>query len=84
MPEDKCTCSGFTLQYEGKCCCGYVGKKYRYYITDTFEGCIKGTNDAELAKVLAGCEGYFVVDTYTGKWLTQDSPIAVMECKNTE
>jgi hypothetical protein len=42
---------------------------YRYYITNLFEGCIKGTNDSEVASSYAESEDYFVVDTQTGEWL---------------
>jgi predicted Fe-Mo cluster-binding NifX family protein len=43
--------------------------KFRFYITDTYDGCIKGTNDPEAARAFAECEDFFVVDTETGRWL---------------
>lgn len=48
--------------------------KFRFYVTDTYDGCIKGTNDPVAARVFAECEDFFVVDTETGRWLvsTQD------------
>ena len=51
--------------------------KYRFYITDLYNGVIKGTDDEALARTLAQVEDYFVVDTQTGEWLAvgEDSPI---------
>jgi len=46
--------------------------KFRYYITNTFDGCIQGTNDADKANEIAACEEFFVVDTETGEWLMSD------------
>ena len=46
--------------------------KFRYYITDTFNGAIKGTNNSSTANELAVCEDYFVVDTETGEWLSAE------------
>lgn len=47
--------------------------KFRYYITDTFSGTIRGTNDSAVARELAECEDYFVVDADSGEWLVPDS-----------
>ena len=44
--------------------------KFRFYITDLYDGCIKGTDDPEAARAFAECEDYFVVDAETGSWLT--------------
>lgn len=44
---------------------------FRYYIADTFDGCLKGTNDSSVAKNYADCDDYFVVDTATGVWLQE-------------
>lgn len=46
--------------------------KFRYYITDLFDGIIKGTNDSQVAKDHSLCEDYFVVDTDTGQMLNYD------------
>jgi hypothetical protein len=46
--------------------------KFRYYVTNLFEGRIEGTNDAENAENFAQSEDFFVVDTETGEWLTSD------------
>ena len=43
---------------------------FRYYITDTLNGCIKGTDDDHVALDLSQSEDFFVVDTKTGEWLT--------------
>lgn len=55
--------------------------KFRYYITDTLDGVIKGTNDEDVARDLSQSEDYFVVDTETGNWLGSDgvSPIEDMK-----
>lgn len=55
--------------------------KFRFYITDLFDGRIVGTDSADQAQMLANCEDYFVVDTETGEWLTPDGPVAVTEVK---
>ena len=44
--------------------------KFRYYITNTFDGCMEGTNNGDKADELSACEEYFVVDTETCEWLT--------------
>jgi hypothetical protein len=43
--------------------------KYRYYITDTLEGLVNGTDDTETAKIFAMSEDFYVVDSEEGKWL---------------
>lgn len=53
--------------------------KFRYYITDLFDGCIKGTNELEVAQVYATCEDFYVVDTETSKWLSYDGNGGVKE-----
>lgn len=55
--------------------------KFRYYITDTFDGAVKGTDDYETAFGYACCDEYFVVDSETGMWLLgdQSSPREVVE-----
>lgn len=47
--------------------------KYRYYVTDLFDGAIKGTDNEEAAKSYATCEDFFVVDSHTGEWLTSEN-----------
>jgi len=44
--------------------------KFRYMITNTYEGSIQGTNDEEKAIALSQSEDYFVADSETGKWLS--------------
>ena len=46
-----------------------ANRKFRFYITDLFNGCISGTDSEEDANNFASCEDYFVVDTKTGKQL---------------
>lgn len=57
---------------------------FRYYITDTFNGCIKGTDNTKEAENFALCEEYFVVDTESGEWITPDSRIKIEEVKEGE
>ena len=47
-------------------------KLYRFYITDTFDGDVKGTDNEEWAKSIALSPDFFVVDTETGEWLSED------------
>lgn len=46
--------------------------KFRYYITDTGEGAVFGTNSEEVAHQWSSSEDYFVVDTETGSWIDID------------
>jgi hypothetical protein len=43
--------------------------KFKYYITNLFDGCVQGTDDDDVAADLAECEEYFVVDSEAGEWL---------------
>jgi hypothetical protein len=43
--------------------------KFRYYITDTMQGEVVGTNSSEVAQCAADTEDNFVVDTETNKWI---------------
>ena len=36
---------------------------FRFFITDEFDGCVRGTDDEALAKNLSSVQEYFVVDT---------------------
>lgn len=47
--------------------------KFRYYITDLYDGSIKGTNEESVARGCAVSEDYFVVDTKDGTWLQGDT-----------
>ena len=53
--------------------------KYRFYITDTFNGCISGTNLEEDAFNMASCEDYFVLDTLIDAWISTDGPVEIKE-----
>lgn len=44
--------------------------KFRYYITDLYEGHVVGTDNGEKAANLATSEDYFVIDSEDGEWLT--------------
>ena len=53
--------------------------KFRYYITDTFDGVIKGTDDSEVATSYAASSDFFVIDTVTGKCLQEDGEAVDIE-----
>ena len=53
--------------------------KFRYYITDLFEGCVTVTNDTNKAKNYCTCSDYFVVDSETGKWMSENEEIEIEE-----
>jgi hypothetical protein len=53
--------------------------KFRYYITDLFEGIIVGTDDYSAAAELAECEDYFIVDAETGNMLTSSGKLHSIE-----
>jgi len=53
--------------------------KFRYYITDLYDGDVKGTNDFETANNYAECEDYFVIDVEANEWMisgNENRPIA--------
>lgn len=47
-----------------------MAHKFRFIITDTFAGVIKGTDDEKRAHEFAECEEFFVYDTQEGVWLS--------------
>lgn len=49
--------------------------KFRYLITDTFEGLIIGTNDLITAQQYALSTDFFVADTLTGQWFMEDGEL---------
>lgn len=52
---------------------------FTFYITDLYNGVLKGTNDETLAKEYAKNEDIFVVNSETGMWLLPDSEVEVGE-----
>lgn len=48
--------------------------RFRFYITDLFEGEMRGTNDPQIAKDCACCEEYFVLDTAPQESLEDTDP----------
>ena len=46
--------------------------QFRFYITDTMEGNIVGTDDEDLAIEYAESEEAFVLDAQTGEWILSD------------
>lgn len=53
--------------------------KYRYLVTDLYDGCVKGTNSEEVATSLANCEDFFVADAETSRWVTSEGCEEVQE-----
>jgi hypothetical protein len=51
---------------------GGVVSKYAYYIVDTMNGNVVGTDDASKARNLATSDDYFVIESETGRWLCED------------
>lgn len=49
-----------------------MAHKYRYIITDPYDGAVRGTDDDKAAHEFAECEDYFVYDTVDGVWLSTD------------
>lgn len=59
--------------------------KFRFYITDLFEGAIVGTDSKTVAKCFAESEDHFVVDSHTGVWLQpDDGKVEVTEADSPE
>ena len=46
--------------------------KFRFYYTDSYTGCVYGTNSKDKAADLAACEDFFVIDAESGTWLQAD------------
>lgn len=46
--------------------------KFRYYITELFNGVVRGTNDSSVAESYAESDDCFVVDTFTNELITSD------------
>lgn len=53
--------------------------KFRYYISDLENGNVAGTDSEQTARDFAQSEEYFVVDTKTGQWLTDDQDIDIKD-----
>ena len=56
-------------------------RKFRYIITDLYNGCVVGTDDAEVAKSLSNFDENFVVDTETSSWIINEEPLEIEEYK---
>ena len=52
---------------------------FRYYVTDTVEGLVIGTDERGIALEFAASDDYFVVDAKEGIWLTNDGDVPVPE-----
>lgn len=46
--------------------------KFRFIITNLFDGCLQGTNDGSVANLLAENEDFYVFDSETHEWLHAD------------
>ena len=58
-----------------------MNRKFRYIITDLFNGCVVGTDDENMAMSLSNVDEYFVVDTETSSWITNEEPLEIKEYK---
>lgn len=56
--------------------------KYRFYITDLFDGQIKGTNSVEDAMAYSNCEEYFILDTEKDMWLSYEKYEKIPEMRS--
>ena len=45
----------------------------RFYIVDTCEGRVRGTDSEKIAKEYAQSEDFFVIDSKTDKWLQSEA-----------
>lgn len=57
--------------------------KFRFYITNTLDGMVRGTDDEGVAKDYAMSEDFFVVDAENGTWLQTDDTIQEVEAIGT-
>ena len=57
---------------------------FRFYITDLYNGAIRGTNDAELAREYSLTDDFFVADTEEGLWLTTTGDESIEEIEMLE
>ena len=44
----------------------------RFYIVDTLDGAVRGTDSETVAKEYAQSEDFFVIDSKTDKWLQSE------------
>ena len=58
--------------------------KYRFYVTNLFDGCIQGSNNEQAMKELSACEDFFIVDTESGQWLSYGEYHEIGEMKTSE
>lgn len=58
-----------------------TNRKFRYYITNLFEGEVQGTDDTKVAEEASNCDEMFIVDTETGSWIINEEPIQIEEFK---
>ena len=58
-----------------------MNRKFRYVITDLFNGCVVGTDDEDVAKSLSNFDENFVVDTETSSWIINEEPLEIEEYK---
>ena len=57
---------------------------FRFYITDLYDGAIRGTNDEELAREYSLNEDCFVADTEKGLLLTSTGEETIKEIERLE
>ena len=57
---------------------------FRFYITDPYDGALRGTNDEELAREYSLNADFFVADTEEGLWLTPTGDETIEEIERLE
>lgn len=60
-----------------------MNTKFLYYITDTINGVIIGSNDIQIALDFSTSEDYFVLDARTGDWITTTGRVAIEDYNTT-
>jgi len=46
--------------------------RFRYYVVDSENGNVYGTDDSEKADSAASCDGMFVINARSGEWVQFD------------
>jgi len=54
---------------------------FRYYIVDTMNGTVMGSNDEEEAIALSESEDYFVIDGLRGEWVADGTGQDIKESR---
>lgn len=58
-----------------------MDRRYRYYITNIFDGSIQGSDEETEMMEASRCDEFFILDTATGKWLVDGELLDIHEYK---